>query len=181
MRLFWANNTKVTLLGNFVWEKVCNFWAKVMVISPKIVFQKSKIWCFFKAKTIVFVQILIKLQVQPKLPVTFTNQQPNMKKMPRRWTARRFMRQSHQQLGGAATNFRARRKLLISVRAARKWVQHVKGVITMLSLTGGDYSAGVAGDYSWQAKPESWLQRLWQPAAKQPCSTYSSKLLVSEL
>ena len=56
------------------------------------------------------------------------------------------MRQSHQQLGGAATNFRARRKLLISVRAARKWVQHVKGVITMLSLTGGDYSAGVAGD-----------------------------------
>ena len=129
---------------------------------------------FFKAKTIVFVQILIKLQVQPKLPVTFTNQHPNMKKMPRRWTARRFMRQSHQQLGGAATNFRARRKLLISVRAARKWVQHVKGVITMLSLTGGDYSAGVAGDYSWQAKPESWLQRLWQPAAKQPCSTYSS-------
>ena len=23
MRLFWANNTKVTPLGNFVWEKVC--------------------------------------------------------------------------------------------------------------------------------------------------------------
>ena len=28
---------------------------------------------------------------------------------------------------GAPTNFRARRKLLISVRPARKWFQHVKG------------------------------------------------------
>ena len=136
---------------------------------------------FFEQKQLFFVHNLMQLQVQPKLSCLFHQPTSKMKKMPRRWTARRFMRQSHQQLGGAATNFRARRKLLISVRAARKWVQHVKGVITMLSLTGGDYSAGVAGDYSWQAKPESWLQRLWQPAAKQPCSTYSSKLLVSKL
>ena len=29
-----------------------------------------------------------------------------------------------------------------------KLITLIKGVITMLSLTGGDYSAGVAGDYS---------------------------------
>ena len=47
----------------------------------------------------------------------------------------RFMLWSHR-LGGAPTNFTASRKLLISVRPARKWFQHVKGVITILPLTG---------------------------------------------